>query len=164
MRGSRSISTPTTHSRPRAANDAVLKAMKEIDLPNLHRRDIERLHTASDGQKLEVRGESLIAGRSFKCFGQGQGVFACTFVDERHLLWHSPMISAADREGAYVIDGLMCNDVVRSDIHSTDSHGCNEAAFGLTHLIGFSFAPRIKGVGKQTLSMFRPRNRARSAD
>ena len=144
----------------RAANDAVVKAMDEMELPNLYRRDMEQLHTASDGQKFEVRGESLLASRSFKYFGQGQGVSAYTFADERHFLWHSLMISAADRESAYVIDGLMCNDVVKSDIHSTDSHGYNEAVFGLTHLLSFSFAPRIKGVGKQTLYIFRPRKRA----
>ena len=103
----------------RAANDAVLRAMEEMELPNLPRRVMERLHTASDGQKFEVRGESLIASRSFKYFGQGQGVSTYTFVDERHLLWHSVLISAADRESAYVIDGLMCNDVVKSNIHST---------------------------------------------
>ena len=108
-------------------------------------------------------GESLHASRSFKCFGQGQGVSAYTFVDERHILWHSLMISAADRESAHVIDGLMCNDVVKSDIHSTDSHGCTEAIFGMTHLPGFSFAPRIKGVGKQTLYIFRP-DRPRGQD
>ena len=82
--------------------------------------------------------------------------YTYTFVDERHILWHSLMISAADRESAYVIDGLMCNDVVKSDIHSTDSHGYTEAIFGITHLLGFSFAPRIKGVGKQTLYIFKP--------
>ena len=32
-------------------------------------------------------------------------------------------ICAAERESAYVIDGLMRNDVVKSDIHSTDTHG-----------------------------------------
>ena len=144
----------------RAANDTVVKAMDEMELPNLYRRDMEQLHTASDGQKFEVRGESLLASRSFKYFGQGQGVSAYTFADERHFLWHSLMISAADRESAYVIDGLMCNDVVKSDIHSTDSHGYNEAVFGLTHLLSFSFAPRIKGVGKQTLYIFRPGKRA----
>ena len=144
----------------RAANDAVVGAMDAMELPNLHRRERETLHTASDGQKFEVRGESLHASRSFKCFGQGQGVSACTFVDERHLLWHSLMISATDRESAYVIDGPMHNDVVRSDIHSTDSHGYTEAVFGLTHLLGFSFAPRIKGIGKQTLYVFRQKGRA----
>ena len=143
----------------RAANDAVLKAMDAMELPNLYRRDNNALHTASDGQKFEVRGESLHASRSFKYFGQGQGVSVYTFVDERHFLWHSLMISAADRESAYVIDGLMHNDVVKSDIHSTDTHGYTEAVFGLTHLPGFSFAPRIKGVGKQTLYICKPKNR-----
>ena len=144
----------------RAANDAVVKAMDEMELPNRYRREADALHTASDGQKFEVRGESLHASRSFKYFGQGQGVSAYTFVDERHFLWHSLMISAADRESAYVIDGLMHNDVVKSDIHSTDTHGYTEAVFGLTHLLGFSFAPRIKGIGKQRLYLFRGRDRA----
>jgi len=34
------------------------------------------------------------------------------------------------------------NDVVQSDIHSTDTHGYNEAIFGITHPLGFSYAPR----------------------
>jgi len=144
----------------RAANDAVLKAMDGMELPNLHRQSRDQLHTASDGQKFEVRGDSLHASRSFKYFGQGQGVSAYTFVDERNFLWHSLMISAADRESAYVIDGLMHNDVVKSDIHSTDTHGYTEAVFGLTHLLGFSFAPRIKGIGKQTLYTFKPKAQA----
>ncbi len=144
----------------RAANDAVLKAMDGMALPNLHRQTQDQLHTASDGQKFEVRGDSLHASRSFKYFGQGQGVSAYTFVDERNFLWHSLMISAADRESAYVIDGLMHNDVVKSDIHSTDTHGYTEAVFGLTHLLGFSFAPRIKGIGKQTLYTFKPKAQA----
>ena len=148
----------------RAANDAVVKAMDEMELPNLYRREAGALHTASDGQKFEVRGESLHASRSFKYFGQGQGVSAYTFVDERHFLWHSLMISAADRESAYVIDGLMHNDVVKSDIHSTDTHGYTEAVFGLTHLLGFSFAPRIKGVGKQRLYLFRGHDRGERED
>ena len=144
----------------RAANDAVLKAMDGMELPNLYRQSRDQLHTASDGQKFEVRGDSLHASRSFKYFGQGQGVSAYTFVDERNFLWHSLMISAADRESAYVIDGLMHNDVVKSDIHSTDTHGYTEAVFGLTHLLGFSFAPRIKGIGKQTLYTFKPKAQA----
>ena len=148
----------------RAANDAVAKAMDEMELPNIYRQEAGTLHTASDGQKFEVRSESLAASRSFKYFGQGQGVSAYTFVDERHILWHSLMISAADRESAFVIDGLMCNDVVKSDIHSTDSHGYTEAIFGMTHLLGFSFAPRIKGIGKQTLYIFRPKDRPGDQD
>jgi hypothetical protein len=51
---------------------------------------------------------------------------------ERDLLWHSLVFSAADRESAYVIDGLMHNEVVKSDIHSTDAFGYTEAIFATT--------------------------------
>ena len=45
-------------------------------------------------------------------------------------------------------------------IHSTDTHGYTKAVFGLAHLLGFSFAPRIKGIGKQTLHLFKPKQQA----
>jgi TnpA family transposase len=48
----------------------------------------------------------------------------------------------------------MHNDVIKSDIHSTDTHGYSEVIFGLTHLLGFSFAPRIKNFKEQQLYSF----------
>ena len=115
------------------------------------------LHTASDGQKFEVKTDSLNANYSFKYFGKGQGVTANTFIDERNLLWHSLVFSASERESAYVIDGLMHNDVIKSDIHSTDTHGYSEAIFATTHLLGFSYAPRIKNLKEQTLYICKSR-------
>ena len=53
------------------------------------------------------------------------------------MLFHSTVISAAERESAYVIDGLMHNDVVKSDVHSTDTHGYKVAGKTL-HLGYFS--------------------------
>ena len=142
-----------------AANDRVVAAMDRMELPDLYRRSQETLHTSSDGQKFEVRRESLNASYSFKYFGKGQGVSAYTFIDERSILWHSLVFSAAERESAYVIDGLMHNDVIRSDIHSTDEHGYNEIIFGVTHLLGLSYAPRIKNIGKQRLYRFHSRRK-----
>lgn len=139
----------------RAANDCIVKVMDKMDLPNIYRRNYDILHTASDGQKFEVRVDSLNANYSFKYFGKGQGVTANTFIDERNLLWHSLVFSAAERESAYVIDGLMHNDVIKSDIHSTDTHGYSEAIFAVTYLLGFSYAPRIKNLKKQTLYIFK---------
>ena len=140
-----------------AANDRILRLTSEMDLPEIYRRSTESLHTASDGQKFEVRKESLNANYSFKYFGRGQGVSAYSFIDERQLLWHSLVFSAAERESAYVIDGLMRNDVIKSDIHSTDSHGYSEAIFAAAHLLGISYAPRLKGLDRQTLYTFRSR-------
>ena len=46
---------------------------------------------------------------------------------------------------------LMHNEVVQSDIHSTDTHGYSEIIFGVTHLLGLTFAPRLKHLGRQRL-------------
>jgi TnpA family transposase len=128
-----------------------------MDVPNIYRRSEQTIHTASDGQKFEVRTDSLNASHSFKYFGKGQGASAYTFVDERNLFWHSLVFSAADRESGYVIDGLMRDDVVKSDIHSTDTHGFSELIFAVTHFLRVSSAPRIKNLKKQVLYMLRSR-------
>ena len=140
-----------------AANDRVLRLMDRLELPNLARRLPDQLHTSSDGQKFEVRVDSLNANYSFKYFGKDQGVAAYTFRDERDLLWYSTVFSSAERESAYVIDGLMHNEVVKSDIHSTDAFGFSELVFAVSHLLGFSYAPRFKNLERQRLYIFRSR-------
>jgi hypothetical protein len=125
------------------ANDRILQFVDRMDLPNLHWRSPAPLHTSSDGQKFEVAVDSLNANYSFKYLGKDKGVSVVTFIDMREMMWHSTVISSAEREAAYVIDGLMHNDVVKSDIHSTDTHGYSEVVFAATHLLGFKFAPRI---------------------
>jgi TnpA family transposase len=139
----------------RSANDCIVRFMDRMELPNIYRKNQNSLHTASDGQKFEVKTDSLNANYSFKYFGKGQGVTANTFIDERNFLWHSLVFSASERESAYVIDGLMHNDVIKSDIHSTDTHGYSEAIFATTYLLGFSYAPRIKNLKKQTLYIYK---------
>lgn len=138
-------------------NDRILQTMDRMNLPNIYRRDDDVLHTSSDGQKFEVAVDSLNANYSFKYFGKDKGVSVVTFIDMRELMWHSTVISSAEREAAYVIDGLMHNDVVKSDVHSTDSHGYSKIIFAVTHLLGFEFAPRIKGLGGHLLYAFKPR-------
>jgi TnpA family transposase len=140
-----------------AVNDQLLHFMDGLELPNIYRKSQNSLHTSSDGQKFEVRLESLNANYSFKYFGRGKGVSVYSFIDERHLLFHSTVISSAERESAYVIDGLMHNEVIKSDIHSTDTHGYSEAIFGAMHLLGFSYAPRIKNFKRQSLYLFKTR-------
>src|SRR2546428_12888284 len=51
----------------------------------------------------------------------------------------------------------MHNDVVKSDIHSTDTGGYSEILFGAMHLLGFAFAPRIKNFAKCQLYAFQKR-------
>lgn len=140
-----------------AANSHLVDFIGQIELPNLYRRYQDKLHTSSDGQKYEVSVPSLNANYSFKYCGQNKGVSVYSFIDERHLLFYSTVISSSEREAAYVIDGLLHNEAIKSDIHSTDSHGFTEVVFAVTHLLGFTFAPRLKTLYKHQLYSFEKR-------
>ncbi|HPA57618.1 MAG TPA: Tn3 family transposase [bacterium] len=79
-------------------------------------------------------------------------VFTLENIQNANRLFYLTVISPAEREAAYTIDGLLHNEVVQSDIHSTDTHGYNEIIFAVTHLLGISFAPRIADF-KKTVSL-----------
>jgi len=143
-----------THENIMRANDNVLSFLDRLQLPKLFQRRQGNTHTSSDGQKFRIGVDSLNANYSYKYFGKGKGVSVYSFIDESHRLFYSTVINPAEREAAYVIDGLMHNDVVQSDIHSTDTHGYSEMIFAITHLLGISFAPRIKSFKKQHLYSF----------
>lgn len=140
-----------THDNIMRANDSILELLDQLQLPRIFKKDQELTHTSSDGQKYSIAVESLNSNYSYKYFGKGKGVSIYSFIDESHRLFYSTVINPAEREAAYVIDGLMYNDVVQSDIHSTDTHGYSEVIFAITHLLGISFAPRIKNFKDQQL-------------
>ena len=136
------------------ANQRVVSAIHGLGLANNYINKPSILHSSSDGRKVNVSVDSLHASYSFKYFGKDKGVTMYTFIDERQSLFHSTVFSSSDREAAYVIDGLMHNDVPQNQIHSTDTHGYTEQVFASTHLIGVDFAPRIKNIGHQRLFSF----------
>jgi hypothetical protein len=60
-------------------------------------------------------------------------------------------LAVAVREAIYVLDGLLNNaTVLRPQEHFVDQHGFTDQLFGLCHLLGFTFMPRLN-VSKQTL-------------
>ena len=81
------------------------------------------------------------------------------FVDERQFDWYGTVFSSGEKEAHYVIDGLMHNDVVKSDTHSTDIDGYSEVVFGVTNLLGYSFAPRLKNLKTKAIYSFREHTR-----
>lgn len=139
------------------ANNKIIGLTSKLFLSNSYRHNNSQLHTGSDGQKVNVAVDSLLANYSFKYFGKGKGVTMYTFLDERNLLFYSTVISSSEREAAYVIDGLLQNEVIKSSIHSTDSHGYSETIFAAMHFIGTAFAPRIKNISRQNIYAFSSR-------
>lgn len=139
------------------ASDRILEFIGKMELPKIYQDDIDVLHTSSDGQKFNVTEESLNASYSFKYHGKSKGLSEYSHIDAGHRFYHSDVITSAERESQYVIDGLMRNEVVKSDIHSTDSHGQSLTVFGVMYLLGFTFAPRIKNVHKKHLYALKSR-------
>lgn len=137
-----------------AANNVLIDLINKLSLSSIFKYRPEVSHTASDGQKYQVAVDSLHANYSFKYFGKDKGVSVYTFVDDKQSLFYSTVISASEREAAYVIDGLLHNDVIKSNIHSSDMHGYTESIFAATHFIGTSFAPRFKSLSKQCIYAF----------
>lgn len=137
-----------------SANNKIINMINKLFLANNFRHNKSQLHTGGDGRKVNVAVDYLLSSYSFKYFGKGKGVTIYTFLDERQLLFHSTVISSSERETAYVIDGLLQNEVVKSNINSTDTHDYTENIFATTHFINTAFAPRIKNIAKQKIYSF----------
>lgn len=76
-------------------------------------------------------------------------------MDEHCIPYYSDVIDPFLREAPFVIDGLLHNDVIKSTIHVTDTHGYTEAVFGLLDLLGFGFRPNIAKMLDQHLYTFK---------
>lgn len=148
----------------RKINNNIVQRIHELTLSNVFVNDPDNLHSSSDGRKVNVKVDSLVASLSFKYFGKDKGVSVYTFIDEKQALFHSLVMSASEREAAYVYDGLLDNDVERHDIHSTDTHGYREGIFAAAPFMKISYAPRIKNIGKQKLYAFTDKKSYESKD
>ena len=123
----------------RNANDRVLK---HIDKITKYFNKSSLCHTSSDGSKYTIDGDSLNANYSFKYHGSGHGVASYTFLNDRFAHFYATVISSSEREACYVLDGLMNNHIIKSDVHSTDSHGFVRPEKSLTMTV----APKLLGM------------------
>jgi len=135
------------------ANDKIIQFMSNLPLPQIYKAHKDQLHTSSDGQKLMVKGNSVFAAYSYKYRGH-KAITAYSYLDERFLNFASFIFNSNERESTYMVDGLLHDKIVRSSIHSTDTHGYTEAVFALMNLLGFEFAPRIARLSKQRIYAF----------
>lgn len=111
------------------------------------------LASSSDGQRFGIQAPSLLASFYPRYFGYyDRAVTVYTHVSNQFSVFAGQVISCAPREAVYVLDGLLENDtVLRPREHYTDTHGFTEQLFGLCHLLGYSFMPRLKDLKDQQL-------------
>lgn len=140
------------------ANDKIITLLDKLKIGELFKKDSSLVHTSSDGQKVLVQVDSIHANYSYKYFGKDKGIVIYSFIDEMHRLFHSLTVSSSEREALYVFEGLLQNQIVQSDMHSTDTHGTNGINFALLYLAGIRFIPRIEDFQNQHLYSFADTN------
>ncbi len=133
------------------ANDRISSLIEQISRSGLIPLLETDRRSSSDGQKYKVAFNSIHSTYSSKYFGKEKGITIYSFINNVHNLFYSTVFSASDREAWYVIDGLLHNDVVRSGVHSTDSHGATEPIFAVSYLLGVDFQPRMSHLSQKLL-------------
>lgn len=109
--------------------------------------------SSSDGQRFGVQTSSLLASFYPRYFGYyDRAITVYTHVSDQFSAFSTRAISCSPREAIYVLDGLLENDtLLLPREHYTDTHGFTEQLFGLCHLLGISFMPRLKDLKDQQL-------------
>jgi TnpA family transposase len=108
--------------------------------------------SSSDGQYFHVGGRGEHAGQVNARYGSGPGVTFYTHISDRYAPFHTKVINATVRDATHVLDGLLYHESdLRIEEHYTDTAGFTDHVFGLCHLLGFRFAPRIRDLADRRL-------------
>ena len=141
------------------ACNAIMHFIDKMPLADLFLVNGEPI-TSSDGVKYTNSKGSLNARNSFRYGGKEQVVNAYLANDCRNLFTHANVIGGAEREAPYMIDCVQNQEVVKSKMHVTDTHGYTEMVFGATDLLSITFAPRIKNIHR--LQRYAPKGKKKS--
>ena len=110
--------------------------------------------SSSDGQYFRAGGRAGAGGSVNAKYGIDPGAVLYTHVSGHYGPFHTRVISATMSEAPYVLDGLH-HHAHQTDLriveHYTDTAGATDHVFGLCHLLGYRFAPRIKDLKDRKL-------------
>lgn len=142
-------------SQWRLYDDAMKKA--QATLVNYHHRLFlpsywgDGSTSSSDGMRVQV-GVSSLSADSNPHYGNRKGATLYRFVSDQFSTFYTKVISTNIREAAHVIDGLLYHETdLNIEEHYTDTAGYTDQVFGLSHLLGFKFAPRIRDISELKL-------------
>lgn len=113
--------------------------------------------SSSDGQRFPVGGRREPSAQVNARYGTGPSVVFYTHLSDRYAPFHTKAIAAGVRDATHVLDGLLEHEAELSIAeHYTDTAGYTEQVFGLCCLLGFRFAPRMRGLTDKKLFTFGP--------
>ncbi len=108
--------------------------------------------SSSDGQYFRAGGQGQAAAQVNLHYGPDPGVKFYTHISDQFGPYHTKVIAATTSEAPHVLDGLLYHEsslIIRE--HYTDTGGFSDHIFGICHLLGFRFAPRIRDLKDKRL-------------
>jgi len=103
--------------------------------------------SSSDGQFFRAGGHGEARADHNARYGSEPGVKFYTHISDRYAPFHTKVIAANTSEALHVLDGLLHHETsLAIKEHYTDTGGATEHVFGLCHVLGFRFAPRIRDL------------------
>ena len=107
--------------------------------------------SSSDGMRMQIRVSALHADAN-PHYGSGKGATIYRFVSDQFSSFYTKVINTNTRDAVHVIDGLLHHETdLNIEEHYTDTAGYTDQVFGLTHLLGFRFAPRLRDLSDSKL-------------
>ncbi|AOT05767.1 Tn3 family transposase [Arthrobacter sp. U41] len=108
--------------------------------------------SSSDGQRFKAGGRAQSTGHVNPKYGTDPGRMFYTHVSDQYSPFSAKVVNVGVRDSTYVLDGLLYHESdLRIEEHYTDTNGFTDHVFGLMHLLGFRFAPRIRDLGETKL-------------
>ena len=112
--------------------------------------DVRR--TSSDGQFFPSRRN---VGEINAKYGPDPGLKIYSFLSGSYGSFHANVIGATAGEAPFVLDGLVGNPAAFDPlVHHVDTGGVSDHVFALFHLLGLSFAPRLRDFPDRRLTCF----------
>ncbi|MDQ0495290.1 TnpA family transposase [Paenibacillus brasilensis] len=107
--------------------------------------------SSSDGMRVPI-GVSSLHADSNPHYGSGKGATIYRFVGDQYASFYTKVINTNARDAVHVIDGLLHHESdLRIEEHYTDTTGYTDQVFGLSHILGFRFAPRLRDLADSKL-------------
>ncbi len=108
--------------------------------------------SSSDGQRFKAGNQGESTGHVNPKYGTEPGRMFYTHISDQYAPFNIKVINVGIRDSTYVLDGLLYHESdLRIEEHYTDTAGFTDHVFGLMHLLGFRFAPRIRDLGETKL-------------
>ena len=103
--------------------------------------------SSSDGQNFRTSSKAESTGHINPKYGSEPGRTFYTHISDQYAPFSVKVVNVGIRDSTYVLDGLLYHESdLRIEEHYTDTAGFTDHVFGLMHLLGFRFAPRIRDL------------------